>query len=659
MAFDGHAPSVAPFIGHANYSAPTSDTRFEVIWDTETALIQRGLLAPPMTCMSFFDVSGRYGIVDRHTAREMLRDWLTNPVVHLTGHNTAYDSAVACAEFPELMPLFFNAYEQGRIHCTMIDEMLLDIGEGHFRWEVDPLTDMVLRRKSYELGALVPGMEKDKYRYGYGPLRDVPIHLWEQGARDYPIKDCFGTGWLRWKQTLRAGGRDVPDGAVQARNHFALQLMSCWGMRTDGERVGWLKHNLEQACDQLAGELVVRGLLREDGTRDMEAIREQLRQSGVQLVYTPSGQISTAADFVKEAAEHANDGQGDPNLHFLLQYVDHLKVLSSFVPALLDGIYLPINARFNPLVETGRTSCSKPNLQQLPRGKRTDYDLSKYVRECFVPRNGFVFVDSDYDTLEMRTLGQVLFDLCGGTTLAEHYQRDPDFDPHTNLATQIRGMSYEEGLWKKENDKEFADFRQFVKPANFAFAAAMGTKKYRAYAWKGYGIRVSMEDATFLRWQYMRSIPEIQRYFHAASSATRTGNCTIVALRSGRIRGGCRFTDTCNGFFQQLAADGAKYALWEVTKRCYVDRSSYLYGSRPVCFVHDQIITESPEQIAHECALEQQWVMERAMEVYTPNVPSRASSNVTRRWVKGAKKKKDARGRIIPYDRPLPERKAA
>lgn len=627
----------------------------EVVWDVETSLIRHGLLAPPLSCMAFLEESGRYGLVDRWTARDMLYGWLRDPSINLTGHNVAYDSACAAAEFPELLPLFFSAYDAGRIRDTMIDEMLLDIGGGHFRWDVDPLTDIVIRRKSYELAALTPGgMDKDKYRLGYGPLRDVPIHLWDRGSIEYPIKDCFVTARLKGQQFIRAGGRVVPDGAAQARNHFGLHLMSCWGMRTDAERVPWLKTALETSCDHLAAELVRYGMLREDGSRDMNEIRERLVASGVVLQYTPTGQISTAADLVKEAAHN------DPSLHYLLEYVDHLKLLTTYVPALLRGLNVPINARFNPLVETGRTSCSRPNLQNLPRGKSKGQDLSKHVRECFVPRPGFHFVDTDYDTLEMRTLGQCLFDLLGGTTLRDAYHKDPNFDPHTRLASQIRGIPYEQGMKQVENDdKEFKDLRQWAKPANFAFAGGMGAKKFRAYAWKGYGIAVSPQESEFLRWHYMKSIPEIQRYFHMMGNATATGSCTVVQLRSGRVRGRCAFTDTCNGWFQALAADGAKLALWEVSKACYVDRNSVMYGSRPVCFVHDQIITESPQQVSSECAEEQERIMVQAMEVFTPDMPIRASSCVTRRWIKGAKKVRDPRtGRIIPFE-PKKQLKAA
>ncbi|NBT36521.1 MAG: DNA polymerase I, partial [Betaproteobacteria bacterium] len=105
--------------------------RRTIYWDTETALIRAGLLIPPMTCMSFADpATGKGGVVDRHDAHAMMRDWLRDPTIRLVGHNLAFDVAVMCAEFPDLLPLFFAAYDDGRLEDTMLNEQLLDIAEG-------------------------------------------------------------------------------------------------------------------------------------------------------------------------------------------------------------------------------------------------------------------------------------------------------------------------------------------------------------------------------------------------------------------------------------------------------------------------------------------------------------------------------------------------
>lgn len=620
-----------------------------VFWDTETALIRAGLAAPPVVCLSWKAVSLdnpdrtiSSGVVDRHKAHSMMRDWLRDPRFKLVGHNVAFDVCVVSAEFPDLLPLFFQAYADDRIEDTMLREQLIDIAEGHYRWEVDEWTDTPIKRKSYALGSLVPGLEKFQHRFGYGPLRDVPLDQWERGFHTYALEDAEATARLYFEQKNRHGV--VVDSEAQARAAFSLQLMSVWGMRTDADKVAWLKGRLEKIVEDLKQELIVRRLIREDGSRDMATIRDRIQSTGIPLQYTATGAISTSSDVMKEA------GEVDQDLFFLVTYAENLKLLTTYVPALEQGTAVPINARYNTLVETGRTSCQRPNLQNLPRGKKDPNDLAKFVRECFIPRKGYLYSACDYDSLELRTLGQVLFDTVGGATLKNLYGEDPDFDPHTRLASQIMGLSYEQGLaLKKKKDKGLALHRQMAKAGNFGYPGGMGAKKMVLYAWKGYGVKLSQGEAQKLRNDWMASLPEIRIYLERIGLHTESGSARIEQLRSGRVRGGVGYSDCANGYFQGLAADGAKRALFDVAKACYVDRSSALFGSRPVAFIHDEIICEVPKEQAHEAAIAQEQLMCASMQIYTPDIPIRASSALMRRWFKEA----DAvweNGRLVPWE---------
>ncbi len=59
-----------------------------------------------------------------------------------------------------------------------------------------------------------------------------------------------------------------------------------------------------------------------------------------------------------------------------------------------------------------------------------------------------------------------------------------------------------------------------------------------------------------------------------------------VVTLTGRIRGGVSFTQARNTPFQGLAADGAKLALWRLTRE----------GFRVVAFIHDEVLIELPER---------------------------------------------------------------
>jgi hypothetical protein len=130
--------------------------------------------------------------------------------------------------------------------------------------------------------------------------------------------------------------------------------------------------------------------------------------------------------------------------------------------------------------------------------------------------------------------------------------------------------------------------------------------------------------------------------------------CQIIP-RSGFVRGGCDYCNTANGYFQTLAAHASKAAMWAVCKRAYCDRESALYGSRPVVFVHDEVILETLEEAGDAAAKEIVEVMEAAMQKWTPDVPVTASAVLMRRWSKGAEPTFSEDGRLIPWEEEEPE----
>lgn len=298
-------------------------------------------------------------------------------------------------------------------------------------------------------------------------------------------------------------------------------------------------------------------------------------------------------------------------------------------------------------------NCSKPNLQNLPRGKKdkdgTWHGHAHLVREAFVPRAGNYFVFCDYDSLEVRALGQVLYETVGGTTLKEAYSANPNFDPHTRFAATIMGISETDALAKKKaKDPELANYRQNAKAAVFGYPGGMGPKKMRDYAFKAYGITMSEGEARALRENYFRWLPEIKVYHDRIARAVEAGPIQITQLRSDRKRGGVGFSDCANGYFQGLAADGAKKALWEVARGCYVTKTSPLYGCRPVAFIHDEIGIEAPIGQHHEAAVELERVMNEAMSWALPDVPATSSPAVCERWYKGADAVME-NGRYVPW----------
>lgn len=127
-------------------------------------------------------------------------------------------------------------------------------------------------------------------------------------------------------------------------------------------------------------------------------------------------------------------------------------------------------------VVSGRTSCTDPNLQQVPR--------EKAIRSLFHanPKEGRIFFEADYSQLELR--------------IAAHYSNDPtmlriyreDGDIHTETAKLLTNG--------KEPTKEE---RNKAKAVNFGFLYGMFAKGFVDYAFDNYGVIFTLPEAEAFR----------------------------------------------------------------------------------------------------------------------------------------------------------------
>jgi hypothetical protein len=104
------------------------------------------------------------------------------------------------------------------------------------------------------------------------------------------------------------------------------------------------------------------------------------------------------------------------------------------------------------------------------------------------------------------------------------------------------------------------------------------------------------------------------------------GSGILTSLGNGMVRKETSAAAAANHFFQNLAAQGAKAALYEVEKA----------GLEPVAFLHDEIMIQTPIEEAQERANRLGNIMVRTMERYTPDIRVRATPVLMERWYKGA-----------------------
>lgn len=405
--------------------------------DLETHLIQPGLAAPPIVCGSYAD-AGSARVVLRDAIVTLFKDLLAAQCA-IGGANIVYDLGCFAAHDPALIPRIFDALDADRITSTDILEALHDNARGLMFREANgsPFGRYSLAQLENRYLSIDRSEEKhgeNAWRLRYGELDGVPLEQWPQEAIDYPRRDARGTYDVLARQLdpnaeyPRENLQCVPD---EMRAAWALRLASIWGMRTDAAMVADTVREIVEQHERSRREFFDCGIVRVRTCVKKEGVYEKadvitvewLDQAVVRLgqLYresppewvterladiarvkkalakgkpirfatdtqrlraivsdayqgdaprTPTGEISASRDTLEESGselleQYAEDGPNE-------------KLLSTYVDVLEQGTRVPINPEYNSIVATQRTSCRKPNLQQLPRKGR--------VRECFVPR---------------------------------------------------------------------------------------------------------------------------------------------------------------------------------------------------------------------------------------------------------------------------------
>lgn len=609
-----------------------------LFFDVETHLIKPARTIPPLVCLSL-EHDGAVDLYGKEDALEVFEGMLDSGRT-IVGHNVVYDLAVMCRERPDFLPRVFEAYEQGRISCTMIRQKLIDLAEGHYYgfYRVDGQTVKI----SYGLDALclrLLGLElpKSEIRLQYAELDGVPIDDWSEPARDYAMTDVAVTSEI-WhvQQENNTWHKYLLDQYRQCCAAWWIQLMQAWGLRTDPVWVKQFASELQADFDQKAELLMRHALVREDGSRDTKAAMNRMvsvcMRKGLDVATTDTGRVSLSADACGEVR--------DELMQAYAEFSSIKKQISTDIPLLERGTVVPIHPRWESLKETGRTG-TKPNVQNVPvYGK---------MRECFIPRPGMVFASADYDGFELRAMSQFCFSKFKKSRLAEALNRG--LDPHLVVASKLLKISYGEAKHRKDaDDDEVYRARQSGKICNFGFPGGLGALSFVSFAKANYNVEVTEDEARKLKDEWLESWPEFRTYFAYFGQLCEQVDPQFVQLFSNRFRGNIIFTEACNGAFQGLAADAAKAAGFLISRACYTEPESPLYGSRIVNFIHDEFILESPERGAAEAAEELARLMVKGASLFLPDVPPKASPLLMRRWSKKAKELRDENGRLIPWN---------
>ena len=287
---------------------------------------------------------------------------------------------------------------------------------------------------------------------------------------------------------------------------------------------------------------------------------------------------------VKATSENAlmNVVQDDPIVGALLDYRSAqanlnlvLKAQASIAP---DG---RIYASFNPIgAVTGRTSCSDPNLQNLPH--------ATLARAAIRPGPGRVFVRADYSQLQI--------------VIAAYLSRD----------AVIQRILNDRGDVHQRTADAVGCSRKQAKAINFGFLFGAQAATFRREQRKN-GIFLTERQAQDYRDTFMRTYPGIQDWHRS-----QAGWDTAVDITDPSGTGRTRFQVASKNMqlntpVQMVEAHGFKRALIDL----YASRKAFP-SARLVMMVHDELIAECDERDADEVKLWLVGCMHAAMQPLTP-----------------------------------------
>jgi DNA polymerase-1 len=249
----------------------------------------------------------------------------------------------------------------------------------------------------------------------------------------------------------------------------------------------------------------------------------------------------------------------------------------------------------------GRTSCSKPNLQQVPRDER--------YRRCFAAPPGRVLVKADYSQLQLRIAAKI----AGESRMLAAYQAGEDL--HTVTARRLTG--------KKDVTR---DDRQIAKAVNFGLLFGLGAKGLRGYAKSNYALDLTERQALEYRKAFFATYPGLGRW-HKRARTSRATYCRTLSGRRRLFDSRTPYTHRLNTPVQGTEADGARLAmgfLWE-------QREQHP-GAFPVIFNHDEIVIECDADQAEAVSAWVKQVMVDAMAPLIAPVPVEVEVTTGRTW---------------------------
>lgn len=312
----------------------------------------------------------------------------------------------------------------------------------------------------------------------------------------------------------------------------------------------------------------------------------------------------------------------DPVIKALQRFRETEKLLDTYGESFLDNIdcYTKrIHSRVNQIgAETGRTSSSQPNLQNIP--KKPEW------RACFVARPGYKIITIDMSGAELRILAEA----SGEPVWVEAFSKG--WDVHSVGAEIIFGQKWKDvtepscayhhtGDHQKCKCKGHKELRGQIKSINFGIAYGMEAGKLADE------IKVSKQEAQALLDLYRSTFKCVTAYLK------KLGDSAKINLVARTLAGRCRWFDRpdWNKARQKVVDDGKEPTQPQISRKYHAMYASIeregkntpiqgtnsdiaklwmaliceelelYYNALLIMMVHDELVIECPEDSIERC----------------------------------------------------------
>jgi DNA polymerase I-like protein with 3'-5' exonuclease and polymerase domains len=468
---------------------------------------------------------------------------LAHEPLHFICHHAAFDFWVVEQHLrqrgeEQARKAWWEIAAANRLHDSMLLEMLVRLARNDSFPDPRDLAVVARQYAGLEIS------KDDPYRMRYGEILGQDWDRVERGFFEYGVKDAIVTrpAYLALRtQALalveefgRHSSDILPDAperfgllteAIQVKKAIALAQITRNGMQVDQQCVRQAEADLRRrlndavACVRKVcpglyktdkeGNLVCTGKVHTPSkskgvlVAQLQQVAHELKEeSGVELpipLTQKSGQLSASTRFWGEYQEQ------HPFLRHWIEAEELAKLLQFFTHLQADQVH----PRYSTLVRTGRTSCTGPNVQQMPRDGA--------FRQAFVPSPGHYLLAVDYSFIELRTFAATALRRYGWSDMAEVIKRG--VDPHAHTAAMMLGVEPDQFLTWKDNEtvvtmgdeevklkERFDKARQMAKPVNFGVPGGLGVASLVGYAHSTYRVDFTVEEAKQRREQLTKQI---------------------------------------------------------------------------------------------------------------------------------------------------------